>query len=505
MSVAAKLGLGYGLVVLLLAAVLAAVVLSLERAAEASRRLAGASERLVLATTEQQMRLDRLRDSGLKYAITRDTGYSRQFREQAAAFDSSLTVYRARAETGREARAAAELDDAWRAFRGRWVPLEARLPSDAATGAADSPAADSTAAGGAGDAGGAAAGFDSAFVAGIDALRRENRDLTEATRESILSAVDRSSRLSRQSERYAWAGVATAVLLAGVIWVLLVRSISRALGALVAGTRRIADGDFGVRLDADREDEFGELADAFDGMAERLEELDRLKKDFLSKVSHDLKSPLATMREVHRFLLEGGAGELEEKQRDLLRRNEERGERLWGMITTLLDVARFEAEAVELSAEACDLAGVAEAVVRSLEPRFEVSGVALEVEAPDGAVVAEADAERVRQLIENLLENALAASSEGDTVTVEIRASPDGDGAAVLAVADRGPGVPEEEKEDVFDRFFQGGDRDRATGGTGLGLTLCRRIAQAHGGSIAVEDRAGGGAVFRVRLPRGGA
>ena len=481
MKVATKLGLGYGMVVALLALVMGGLVLSLERAADGSRQLAEASERLVLSATDQRVRLDRLQETGLKYAITRDSGYARRFDELAAAYGASLDRYRRRSATAAERRAAAELSEAWERFRDDWTPLEARLSPER-------PGAEA----------------DSLFAEAVAELRGANRDVTEATRAAILSSVDATESRARTSETYAWAGVGLATLLAGIVWLLLVRSISRALGRLVAGTRRVAEGDFSVRLDADRSDEFGDLADAFDRMAARLEELDQLKKDFLSKISHDLKSPLATMREVHRFLLDGGAGGLEEKQRELLRRNEQHGERLSAMITTLLDVARFEAGAAEVSREPLDLAALVEDVVAAFEPRFERSSVAIEHGSPNGEVPVQADPERVRQLLENLLDNALAASSEGDRVRIEVRRSSgeasEGD-LAVLTVADEGPGVPDDEKEAIFERFFQGGDRRRGNEGTGLGLTLCRQIAAAHGGDVDVLDGEGGGAVFRVRLP----
>lgn len=479
MRVTTKLGLSYALVVGLLALVLGGLVVTLERSARASRDLAGASGRLVLSTTEQRVRLDDLEENGRKYAITGDSGYANEFASLTAAFDSSLASLDLDAMSSREAEALEALREEWESFRGRWTPIQASLPVS--------------------DTGGAA---DSAFVAAVGELHADNRRLSQAMRSSILSGVESTSSRARRSERLAWIGVIVAAVLAAAVWFLLMRSITRGLQQLVHGTRHVATGDFSVRLNADRRDEFGELAHAFDRMAERLAELDQLKKDFLSRVSHDLKSPLATMREVQRYLLEDGVGELNERQRELLERNEAYAERLTGMIGTLLDVARFEAEAAELVAERCDLAGVATQVADDLLPRYESASVVLQVEVPEGPMALEADADRLRQVVENLLDNALEASGEGDVVRLAVRPAPETGQGAEMVVADEGPGVPDEEKEAVFQRFFQGSNLEgRSSAGSGLGLTLCRQIVEAHGGEIRVEDAEGGGALFRVRLP----
>lgn len=478
MRVSTKLGLGYALVVGLLAVVLGGLVVTLERSAGASRDLAGASGRLVLSTTELRMRLDRIEENGRKYAITSDAGYARAFTELVEDFDRALGSFDRGSMTSEESEALEALAEEWEAFTGRWTPVRERLPPS--------------------DPGGPA---DSAFIQAVGEVHAENRRLSQAMRSAILAGVESTSERARTSERYAWIGVVVAAVLAAGVWLLLVHSITRGLQQLVTGTRHVAAGDFSVRLNTDRSDEFGEMADAFDRMAQRLAELDQLKKDFLSRVSHDLKSPLATMREVQRYLLEDGVGELNDRQRELLRSNEEYAERLSGMIGTLLDVARFEAEAARLRPEGCDLAALATEVAGDLRPRYEAASVALEVDAPDGPVGLEADPSRLRQVLENLLDNALGASSEGDAVQVTVRpASDDGPGAE-LTVADEGPGVPDDEKRAVFERFFQGSKPNRRSGGSGLGLTLCRQIVEAHGGEIRVEDRAEGGALFRVRLP----
>lgn len=478
MRVTTKLGLGYALVVGLLAVVLGGLVVILEQSVRASRDLAGASGRLVLSTTEQEVRLDQIEESGRKYGITGDSGYARVYSEQVTAFDESLRSYDVGAMTSEERDALDVLREDWEDFRERWTPVEAGLPVTDAPGPADS-----------------------AFVATVDGLHARNAQLSQAMRSAILSGVELTSSRARRSERVAWAGVLAAALLAAAVWLLLVRSITQGLEQLVTGTRHVASGDFSVRLNADRSDEFGQLADAFDRMAERLAELDQLKKDFLSRVSHDLKSPLATMREVQRYLLEDGVGALNERQRDLLQRNEHYAERLTGMITTLLDVARFEAEATELMPERCDLAALAEEVAEDVGPRYAASSVALEIDTPEEPVRLEADRDRLHQVVTNLLDNALEASSEGDTVRVAVRPSSDPRGGGELVVADEGPGVPDEEKEAVFERFFQGAKLKGRSVGSGLGLTLCRQIVEAHGGEIGAEDAEGGGALFRVRLP----
>lgn len=478
MKVSTRLAGGYGGLILLLGGLIVYHVVALNDTASTTRRLSDISSRLVISTTDQQYWLDRMQEYASGYDIfPGDSAYLRAFRDVGARFDSSLTRVRVLGLTPGERTELVQFEALWERFRHRTADLDAALAAYESDG-------------------------DLRVLEGwFDRLRRQREAMSRATRQAMADQVDRATRQAGRAERVSWAGVGAAVLLAGGVWVFIVRSISRSLDRLTTCTRRVAEGEFGYRLEPRGEDEFADLARDFNDMNERLGELDQLKRDFISKVSHDLKSPLASMQEAHNLLLEEVPGELNEKQRRLLELNRESGERLSSMIGNLLEVSRFEAGAEQLEAEAVDLADLAERSARRLEPAFEKQGVELRREVPGDPVEAVADPGRVSEVLENLLQNALSFSEEGEAVELSVVPAESG---GELRVADRGPGVPDEEKEAIFDRFFQGdhGGARRSGGGVGLGLTLCRQIVEAHGGGIAVEDREGGGSVFRARLPR---
>jgi two-component system sensor histidine kinase GlrK len=321
----------------------------------------------------------------------------------------------------------------------------------------------------------------------------------------------------------AWAGAGAALLLSIVVWFFVVRTISRGLRGLTRATRTVAEGRFDHRLEVEGSDEFAELARDFNSMTERLAELDELKRHFVSRVSHDLKSPLASIQEANNLLLDGLPGELSEDQERLLELSRENGERLGEMISKLLETSRLEAGAETPDLARHDLSQVVREAAERLDPSFRKRGVELELRIPGNDQPAMCDAERVEQLVENLLENARRFAPERSVVRVVLEGVDEGDpdvpaerwrqvqangtgdghgGAVLLSVEDAGPGVPEEEKERVFDRFFQSDGRGRPGGGVGLGLALCREVVAVHGGTIWVEDAPRGGARFRVLLPR---
>jgi len=476
-KVSTRLAAGYGGLLVLLGALIVYHVVALNETAAETRRLSGISNRLVISTTDQQYWLDQLQEYASGYAVLpADSAYLRAFEKVSARFDSSLTRIRAMGLTPGERTELDDLESTWDRFRASTADLDAALAAERPDG-------------------------DLRVLEGwFRDLRQQREALSQATRRAMNQHVRAASTEAARAEDVSWAGLGAAVLLAGAVWVFIVGSITRSLNRLTTGTRRVAEGDFGYRLEPEGEDEFAELSRDFNEMNERLGELDQLKRDFLSKISHDLKSPLASIQEVHNLLLEEVPGELSEDQRRLLELNRQSGERLSEMIRNLLEVSRFEAGAPRLDVETVDLRELVARAADRFEPACRKQGVELRRSLAPGPVTVTADPERAREVMDNLLENALSFSPEGTAVEVTVV---DVDGGGEIRVADRGPGVPDEKKEEIFDRFFQGdngADRSSA-GGVGLGLTLCRQIVEAHDGEIGVEDRDGGGSMFRVRLP----
>jgi signal transduction histidine kinase len=186
-----------------------------------------------------------------------------------------------------------------------------------------------------------------------------------------------------------------------------------------------------------------------------------------------------------------------EEYRQTLAALGEQCERLAGLVNGLLLLARADAGEVAVERKAVDLAALARDVSEMFDPLAEERGIGLVTDAPRPVIVA-GDPSRLRQLVTNLLDNALRFTQPGGAVTLCVR---DTASEAILQVNDTGTGIPAEDLPRIFDRFYQA-DAARASGGGGLGLSICRWIVKAHGGTIGVESAGVAGAAFTVRLPR---
>ncbi|MCS6797754.1 MAG: ATP-binding protein [Myxococcota bacterium] len=250
---------------------------------------------------------------------------------------------------------------------------------------------------------------------------------------------------------------------------------------------------------------------------DRLRELDRLKSSFLATVSHELRTPLTSILGYSDMLLSGMAGEIGGEQREFVETIRAKGEQLLGLITNLLDLGKLEQGSPTLRREPVDAVALAADVVRTMAPAARRKGVEL-VHRVDGSVAPiEADPVRLRQVLNNLTDNAIKFTPSGGRVVVGVRATEvassrtDGPGgvlfgvprrAVELTVSDTGIGIPESERGRIFDAFYQvDGSSTREHGGAGLGLAIVRRLVEAHGGRIDVESKVGQGTTFRVVIP----
>ena len=486
MRVAAKLAAGYGLLIVLLAAIVLYHVAVIHGMASTNARLSSLVLRLSRTATEQLFRLDELDEDGSKYWVTRDSGYVEHFDEARSAFDQAL-VDLAALDLSADERA--QLDSL--AFRwAQLFPPEASVHDliEAHQGLdVDAP------------------GFVDWLGESTSLLRGQTRAVYSASERAMGDEVSASLGAAERVERLSWVALVSALTLSLTVFGLVVRSITGSLSRLRRGTHAVADGNFEHRLEEPRSDEFAELADSFNVMTQRLRELETTKRDFLSQVSHDLKSPLAAIQDASLLLLDEVPGTLSVPQRRLLEHNVSSGQRLASMIGKLLDVSRLDAGAVEYRFEPCDLSAVIKAAMAEFESPAERRWLHLEADLPERPLTVEGDAERVRQVLDNLLENALRFSPDGGVVQVQVRAFSEGSGFALIAVADAGPGVPDEEKTRIFERFHQtAAGRSRPGRGVGLGLALCREVVHAHGGRIWVSDQPTGGSIFSVLLPLAG-
>ena len=237
--------------------------------------------------------------------------------------------------------------------------------------------------------------------------------------------------------------------------------------------------------------------------------LDELRSELIGVASHELKSPLTAVRMSLLMLAEEGAG-MTARQRQLVAAAVVGCEELGLTIEELLDVTLIESGQLRLNVVAVDLRAVLAAACAALRARFEDAGVGLVLLGEGGSVVVRGDPARLGSVVGNVLANALKYSLAGGVVEVTLssgrNAQAGGAGPLRIAVTDRGPGVPAEFRERVFEKFFRvehhTGGRDGGVRGTGIGLYLCREIVQAHGGAIACEPGDGGvGTRFVMSLP----
>ena len=239
----------------------------------------------------------------------------------------------------------------------------------------------------------------------------------------------------------------------------------------------------------------------------RLRELDQLKSDFLGNVSHELRTPLAAIKGFVDNLLDGVAGPLPEKPLHYLARIRDNADRLSRMVSDLLDLTRIEAGKVELCPEALAVGDVVGDAAESLRQVARTRGLVLALDlAPCPS--AWGDPDKVHQVLTNLVSNAVKFSPRGGQVTITTRPEPataESPAMIRLEVRDTGTGIPPEDRERIFDKFYQVGrvDGDRPSG-TGLGLTIARHLVELHAGRIWVESEKGAGSRFVVLLPEAG-
>jgi signal transduction histidine kinase len=255
---------------------------------------------------------------------------------------------------------------------------------------------------------------------------------------------------------------------------------------------RIAEGEFGEPIVDAARDELGELARSFDRMRVQLGTLDDARKAFVANASHELRTPLFSLAGFLELLADEELDE--ETRRGFLQTTREQVARLTGLATDLLDLSRLDAGRMRLATEDVELGEVARAVAEELGPVAETSGHSVSVEAP--LALAVGDEERVVQAVRALARNAIVHTPSGTRVSLVTGV----DGSrAFVDVTDDGPGIPADDRERIFQRFYRGDGR-RASG-SGLGLAIARELVERMHGTLTVESRPGT-TRFRVSLPR---
>ena len=480
MRVAGRLATGTGVALALLLTILAWDVALVDQLAGVNQSLSKVNFRASTTTLEMTRLLNQMDEFTRKFYVTQDPAYQERLGELRTAFASDLAGLQGLDLAPEVRRSVAGLASEWETYWRHWARF--RLEQE--------PLSSEEA--------------EAIELEGLARLRGELDTVSESAQTLVLEQALRSAEVSGRARELSWSIAAAALLLSLLILWWTIRSINRPLTQLTKGTQAVAEGEFSVRLETRGSDELSRLASSFNQMVRRLGEAERAKKDFLSHVSHELKTPLASMHETNELLLEEIPGPLNQKQRRFLELNLDSSRRLGAMISKLLDLSRMEAGAMEYEFRRQDLAEILRTVVAGFEARALEERKRIVVQAPPTAVEVDCDVDRMIQVIQNLLDNALKFSPQ-DSV-IEVRVLPTGvakeepewadevreDPAAkleemiLLEVADQGPGVPESQRPLIFRRFHQ--IESAATGyapsGVGLGLAICGEIAQAHQGWI---------------------
>jgi len=232
--------------------------------------------------------------------------------------------------------------------------------------------------------------------------------------------------------------------------------------------------------------------------AEALRRADQLRTEFLANISHELQTPLASLKASLDFLAPALSGQALEAQAMLVENARRSTERLQKLVSDLLDVTRLQNLRLKLERDILDLGGVMEQAVENLAPLMAQKGQELKLSIPNGSLLVLGDRRRMEQVLGNLLVNAHQYTPEGGRVTLSALERGD---KIVISVADTGPGIPPAERDQLFERFYRGPSGQRPSG-LGLGLAIAKGIVELHGGKIWVESEPGEGSVFSFSLPK---
>src|SRR3989454_1449229 len=320
--------------------------------------------------------------------------------------------------------------------------------------------------------------------------------LMAASHTRVLAAQAEAARLEARTWTAVLVALGAAVCLALLGTALVAQRMTRSLALLSSATAEVAAGAFREPIAIDSRDEIGALARSFNSMASQLRRMEETKAEFFASVSHELRSPLTSIRGAVDLLHEGAPGPLTKKQGRLTDIIGLSSERLLRLANQILEMSRLRAGLVELNRQPLDLAMLVDRVVEELHPQAEEAGVALERERYGSHFADLGDEERLYQLVVNLGANAIRFTPHGGRVVVRIiDASPEFE----LQVEDTGVGIPADALPNIFDPYRQA---HRHPGGARPGLAIVRGVAGAHGGRVIAEAREGEGSRFTVLLPR---
>jgi len=497
MKITTRIFWGYALFIAVLVGLVVYQVIAINRMQSINRTLSDVNFQHTLACLQAVRDRDLVEEYAKKSFALADPDYLKQLQEFQKSFEASLMEIKKYARSDGELAEVNRLSQMWDAFTVNLESWQNYLPQSGTT-------------------------LPQNLLNDLEQLRIQTSSLYQSSMNSMSLNVENSRKTGDTAAFVLWFIAFAAMAVSILVSFLIYRSISKPLAHLTEGTHAIAEGKFFYRLDSSRKDEFSQLAKDFNTMTRRLSELDELKKGFVTHVSHELKAPLASMRETIQLLLEEIPGPLTDKQKRLLELNLQSGRRLTSMIGNLLDLSKTDAGVMEYELKNQDLIPLVRSAIAELEVQAQEKQVQIKPSFPEVPLPVVCDSDRIVQVIVNLVGNAVKFSPKDATVQISVEATPDipqniperwrslladmqeGGDFGLVTIIDSGPGVPDIDKEKIFERFHQIKQEKKLAGqGVGLGLAICRTIVQAHRGAVWVENNPGGGSRFRLLLRSG--
>lgn len=337
-----------------------------------------------------------------------------------------------------------------------------------------------------------------AVIGEITAALQSSLDIHEAL---VATALRDSLQRSQQAERLTtYLGMAAVILGIGFSGVA-TYTILAPLRRLQEHIRKIGHGQFGNAINVPVPSDLRDLVESVRSMAAKLQELDDMKAEFLSHMTHELRSPMTAIHAGTQLLLEQIPGPISDNQRSTLHIMEESSREVIHMISGLLDLAKFESGMMEYHPTSIDLIRNIHAAIQKVRLLAEREGIRIIVNAPSGPVRVHVDETRIQQVLDNLLSNALKFSPEGALVCLKLE--PDvHKNTLQISVSDTGCGIAPESLPHIFENFY-GGSTSAPTKvpGSGIGLALAKKVVEGHGGKIWAESELGKGTTMRFILP----
>ncbi|MCP4714642.1 MAG: HAMP domain-containing protein, partial [Deltaproteobacteria bacterium] len=339
----------------------------------------------------------------------------------------------------------------------------------------------------------------------IDDMSGRLRRLREISQVSLSEHMETSQEIGRRGTQVAVVMTVLTVLFGSVFAFFSTRSIYKPLQRLKSATRYISQGDFSKKIHVNGRDEISDLAVSFNVMCDRLRELDNLKADFISNITHDLKTPIASITEANQLILDGTSGDVTDQQKQLLNIIKEDAVRLLRLVETIIDLSKMESGLLTYDLQPMSISHPVISAIGSIKLLARRKQIRLSYETDKQIPPLMIDTDKVIQALINIMTNAIKFTPKGGQVAVAVRMiSESGDAAdsaadvrkkAVrISVSDTGTGIRQQDLPLIFDKFFRGHTAARVKG-DGLGLTVVHHIVKAHGGMIQVESEAGKGSI----------